>query len=347
MILDWPVGDSISGYQLANILFSPAGPTPGVSYLIGSFNSWTGFPPAVGPTASECVFATYDAIPIFDHGYWTFRRATTANYNGNYKMTLYNNNYTNNTGVGWTIAVADLPSNVNAPASWRLTGSCVTTSLANNTQRIAINATASATNFFDLYFATVQSLTPLPIELLSFTADPYEDNVLCKWVTASETNNDYFEVLRSTDGVDFKKIGIVYGYGAGTSTTNRSYQFIDDEECNSIRYYQLRQVDTDLKFAFSDVVAVNCNNKDNVIQLYPNPATDQLNITFYQFNKEEILIEYVDMLGKIVASENYSTTKGFNKIESSILNLPNGIYYLKIKSGNPKQEDRQIRFVKE
>ncbi|MBK9412353.1 MAG: T9SS type A sorting domain-containing protein [Bacteroidetes bacterium] len=347
MLLDWPVGDSISGYQLANILFSPAGPTPGVSYLIGSFNSWTGFPPAVGPTASECVFATYDAIPIFDHGYWTFRRATTANYNGNYKMTLYNNNYTNNTGVGWTIAVADLPSNVNAPASWRLTGSCVTTSLANNTQRIAINATASATNFFDLYFATVQSLTPLPIELLSFTADPYEDNVLCKWVTASETNNDYFEVLRSTDGVDFKKIGIVYGYGAGTSTTNRSYQFIDDEECNSIRYYQLRQVDTDLKFAFSDVVAVNCNNKDNVIQLYPNPATDQLNITFYQFNKEEILIEYVDMLGKIVASENYSTTKGFNKIESSILNLPNGIYYLKIKSGNPKQEDRQIRFVKE
>ncbi len=66
-------------------------------------------------------------------------------------------------------------------------------------------------------------------------------------------------------------------------------------------------------------------------------------------DKGDIILEYTDMLGKIISSENYSASKGFNKIETSILDLPNGIYYLKLKSGNnnPLQEDRQIRFVKE
>ena len=169
-----------------------------------------------------------------------------------------------------------------------------------------------ATSFNHLY-AIAQSTVPLPIELLSFTAEPEGETVLCKWITASETNNDYFEVLRSDDGIEFKSLGIVNGFGAGTSTTNRSYKFVDNDECTSIRYYQLKQVDIDSRFSLSNVVAVNCNTKENEIKLYPNPATNDLTFSFFQNSKDEITVEYLDMLGKLIRDEHFQTVKGYNK----------------------------------
>jgi len=184
-------------------------------------------------------------------------------------------------------------------------------------------------------YAIGQSTVPLPIELLSFTAEPEKDYVVCNWTTASETNNAYFEVLRSFDGKEFKAIGNVNGYGAGTSTTNRSYSFVDDEEkCNSLRYYQLRQVDIDNKSTLSDIVAVNCKNTDETVSIYPNPASETLTYQFYQSGEDVVEILIVDMMGREVSREVITAQRGFNTSTMSIENLANGVYNLQIRSVN-------------
>ncbi|MBK8584650.1 MAG: T9SS type A sorting domain-containing protein [Bacteroidetes bacterium] len=419
--IDFPVGDSLNpgGYELATVTFTGGTVIPDI---LGYFSPWPSGPPALGPTASECMIATYDAKPLFDHGFWTFSKTNTSPFNGIYKLNMNNTNVSNNTGSGWTIVKADIAANPSLTASWTLIGQCLVASTALSTQRVNINGTnpysvtttigsniittpfsagqsgttnlsvgavitgtgipagsvitaiLTATSFtisnnatatgtvtgsigstanmatsFNHLYAIAQSTVPLPIELLSFTAEPEGETVLCKWITASETNNDYFEVLRSDDGIEFKSLGIVNGFGAGTSTTNRSYKFVDNDECTSIRYYQLKQVDIDSRFSLSNVVAVNCNTKENEIKLYPNPATNDLTFSFFQNSKDEITVEYLDMLGKLIRDEHFQTVKGYNKILTSVTELANGIYYLRIKSGkgNPGQEDRQIRFVKE
>ena len=346
MLLDWPVGDVVKGYQLANILFAPAGPTPGVSYLTGSFDSWPAAAP-VGPTASECLFATYDFLPISDNGYWTFTRAATANYNGTYTMSLNNNNYTPS-GAGWTVAVSDLANNPSSPASWRLAGNCVTTSTQNLTRRSGINTVPVAADFFDLYFTTAISFDPLPIELLYFDATKTDKFVVCKWETATEINNDYFVVERSDDGITFENIGEVKGFGAGTTTTNRSYSFTDDDVCNTIRYYRLKQVDIDRKFTYSDIVAVNCKATGDGIIVYPNPAVQNITCEFYQAKEDVLEISILDVTGRVIKSETYNAQKGKNASIIQIDDLSKGAYYLQIRGVNDLDNvaKRQQQFFK-
>ena len=346
--LDFPVGDSLTpgGYELANVTFSSGTVIPS---LLASFDPWPGMtPPSLGPTASECLYATYDALAMFNHGYWSFSKLAPSPFNGVYKMTLFNSGQSNNTGMGWTVAKADVAANPSLTASWGLIGQCVITSTAGNTQRVNINSPATTATSFNALFTTVQSTQPLPIELLYFTAEPEGENVLCQWETASETNNDYFEVQRSVDGEEWETIGTVRGYGAGISTVNHYYKLIDSERCKGIRYYRLRQVDIDDHFGFSETVAVNCKDGINDISVYPNPGSENIVITFYESAKGEAIIEFVDMLGKIVRTDLVSTQKGFNSIHSTVNDLAGGVYYLRIKTAkNPAQTDRQIRFVKD
>lgn len=83
----------------------------------------------------------------------------------------------------------------------------------------------------------------LPIELISFTGDAVQEGVALHWSTATETDNDHFEILRSQDGMNFEVIDVVSG--AGTSQVRHDYELLDDNAVNGVNYYKLRQTDTD------------------------------------------------------------------------------------------------------
>lgn len=196
---DFPVGISTKGYQRAQVIFTVG---PVTAYDLTAF--FTGWVPPFGPVANECVINTYDVLNAFDNGYWTFN-ASVGTGSGTYTMRLFNNNVGNNFGSGWTVMKSAAP-----PAAWSLQGTCFIPSTAADTRRTGM------TN--DSTYATAQSQDPLPIELLSFTVEPDAVGNLCRWATASETNNDYFDLERSLDGDVFKSIQRVEGYGIGSTT---------------------------------------------------------------------------------------------------------------------------------
>ena len=112
--------------------------------------------------------------------------------------------------------------------------------------------------------------TPLPVELLSFETECDDNNVALNWVTASEINNDYFTIERSTDAVNFETAGTVSGNG-----NNSNYTWTDDNSINGTAYYRLKQTDFNGTFEYHGVRAVTCEQKSNV-SIYPNPATNQI-----------------------------------------------------------------------
>src|SRR4029079_8953019 len=112
---------------------------------------------------------------------------------GTYRITLYNSLMNNNSGLGWTVVKATCGTGLFA-----LSGNCFMGSTAAQTRR------DNLTGFSD--FATVQSMNPLPIELLSFNAESVGKDVRSTWSTSNEINNDHFELERSTDGNEFIKI---------------------------------------------------------------------------------------------------------------------------------------------
>ncbi len=98
-------------------------------------------------------------------------------------------------------------------------------------------------------------ISGLPIELISFKGEPYNDYNLLKWITASETNNDYFTIERSFDAIDFQVVGRVDG--AGNSTSNLSYSLTDMKPYAGVTYYRLKQTDYNGDFTISDMITVS------------------------------------------------------------------------------------------
>ncbi len=95
---------------------------------------------------------------------------------------------------------------------------------------------------------------PLPIELTNFNAELIQNEVVLKWTTASETNNDYFLVERSNDLSNWD--AIIEVNGAGNSTEEINYMDYDKRPMSGLSYYRLKQVDYNGEYSYSAVKSV-------------------------------------------------------------------------------------------
>ncbi|MBK6975910.1 MAG: T9SS type A sorting domain-containing protein [Cytophagaceae bacterium] len=160
---------------------------------------------------------------------------------------------------------------------------------------------------------------PLPVNIISFDSEVTNNqSVKLIWKTASETNNQYFDVQRSTNGKDFTMIGRVNGKGNTQETI--SYEYSDNQPKNGINYYRLKQVDFNGKSEYSKIIAAQ--EISGLTKVYPNPVKDILQINDSQVVKE---IEIIDFSGKIF----YKKVVGGDTYDVSA--VPAGNYILLLK----------------
>ncbi|MBQ4478420.1 MAG: chitobiase/beta-hexosaminidase C-terminal domain-containing protein, partial [Bacteroidales bacterium] len=116
----------------------------------------------------------------------------------------------------------------------------------------------------------------LPVELLYFTAECMGEATQLQWSTASETNNEYFTIERSSNAVNYEEVARIQG--AGTTSQRSDYSFMVDNNSTAITYYRLRQTDIDGKYEIFAPIAIQCQNNKAAteISIYPVPANDQV-----------------------------------------------------------------------
>jgi hypothetical protein len=155
-----------------------------------------------------------------------------------------------------------------------------------------------------------------------------------KWATATETDNQGFEVQRSTDGVNFTKIGWVDGNGNSTST--KTYKFDDkDVEADVVYYYRLMQIDFDADFEYSNIASASIkgDNSVDVLGMYPNPTTGRVVIEVVLPNQQDVKVSLTDMLGRTMTNNAVSVSKGYSNIELDYSGVAAGTYTVSITSG--------------
>ncbi|MBX2846018.1 MAG: T9SS type A sorting domain-containing protein [Saprospiraceae bacterium] len=134
--------------------------------------------------------------------------------------------------------------------------------------------------------------TPLPVELTNFEAERNTNNeVEIRWTTASEFNNDFFALERSSNGLDWQTIATISG--AGTTNTSTNYTYTDTDPNPAISFYRLAQTDIDGTVTYSKVIAVSALNLENLL-LYPNPATEQIVLLGKELANEDIQVFGID-----------------------------------------------------
>ena len=174
-----------------------------------------------------------------------------------------------------------------------------------------------------VYHFILDATTPLPVKLVSFTARKEEEkSINVQWKTTSEVNAQAFEVERSIDGKEFKIIHLEKAYGAENAESD--YQFLDENLASDTYYYRLKSVDMDQSFAYSKIVSVQIDNRED---FFVSPSPTQNTFTIGKFNgKLPFEVEILDASGKRVLSEKV----GKKGQEINIQALSSGIYFVKV-----------------
>ncbi len=173
----------------------------------------------------------------------------------------------------------------------------------------------------------------LPVEMISFSAIAVGSNALLEWQTASEINNDFFEVQRSTDAINWEFVDIVEGHG--NSDEIHYYDCIDKHLQPNTYYYRLKQFDYDGSYEFSNVEAVIIKgNESSKISISPNPAHIMSKLVIDGLGEDITDLRLLDYNGRVVA--NIILDNGF--IDLSCYDLHPGMYLIQVITTNSAPE---------
>lgn len=186
------------------------------------------------------------------------------------------------------------------------------------------------TSYSPVTFGTRVNSNPLPVELLEFEAGCENQEVWLRWSTASESNNDYFKIERSENGTSWSFLSSIPG--AGNSNTIKTYLYQDADPLSAQAYYRLSQIDYDGSVTTYPAVVAQCNEEGTAdyLMLYPNPATEQVQLLINVAAETTSHLVITDMLGQQILVQDLALQAGSNTFSLDIRQLAEAYYYISV-----------------
>ncbi len=176
----------------------------------------------------------------------------------------------------------------------------------------------------------------VPVELTSFTANVNnKGDVILNWTTATELNNQLFEIERRGEDGQYITIGYVEGYG--TTTEPQEYSYMDNTVGTGTFFYRLKQIDFLGTYKYSDEIEVEVNAPltFGLEQNYPNPFNPSTNIKYSVPETGSIKLSIYNVLGEEVAVlVDRIVQVGFYEVTFDASNLPSGVYFYRLQAGS-------------
>ncbi|MDQ3192094.1 MAG: T9SS type A sorting domain-containing protein [Bacteroidota bacterium] len=175
-------------------------------------------------------------------------------------------------------------------------------------------------------------ITILPISLIKFDATFIKKTIQLKWTTASETNNDFFTIERTLDGINFQAIKTIKG--AGNSNQVINYISFDEKPEVGVSYYRLKQTDFDGTSSYSQLVAVEVSFSPELEISNLVTTNNKLSFSLIMDNNSSALVRITDILGKIMYNEIYKNNENYVPVKINMELFPVGFYILNVVQGN-------------
>jgi len=249
--------------------------------------------------------------------YFTITPTTDAGLNGTMVFHYFDNEIT-----GHTEANIKIYKSIDNRSHWTVQNSSI--DVANN------KATLTGISTFSDWTASDAVNQSLPITLTDFTAHAKNKTVMINWQTATEINNDFFTLEHSINGEQWN---IIFSCeGAGTSTNEHYYSYIDYNPSEGINYYRLKQTDIDGAFTYSPIESVELNNNNVDFMVYPNPGKlEAITIMIKSLSTDNATLSIIDATGRQICSGVIEqTTMNVSIRLSDICTINPGTYFISI-----------------
>ena len=210
----------------------------------------------------------------------------------------------------------------------------------------AANASSSNNIFLggvgDGWSSVYLPLAPLPVQFLYFNAIKQSKTVaLLEWKTAQEINTVYYDVIRSTDAINFSFIGKVKA--SGNTNNVVTYNFIDNAPAKGLNYYRLKQADKDGRFTYTPIRVLKFDELDaGLVKYYPNPTNGILNMELTEAIKNEAKVITISNALGMVVSQLRLPANGNIIIPINFSKYAKGIYFIQLQTPNSNSTQRIV-----
>ena len=262
------------------------------------------------------------------------------------KSTDYGETWSNVSGFNgismWGVDIQESDGNIvmagcySCVTTWRsINGGDTWTQISISSTNYQLEITDSITQYAAQGngFYKLESDFFVPVELSSFTAEVSENEITLFWTTASELNNNGFDVEISSNNNDFEKIGFVPGFG--TTTEAKNYSFNVTEFVVGAQYFRLKQIDYDGTFTYTNAVEVEgmAPTEFTLSQNYPNPFNPSTSIKFTLPIDANVSLKLFNLLGEEVTDIiNTEMTAGIHQVNFDGSDLSSGTYFYLMKA---------------
>ena len=200
-------------------------------------------------------------------------------------------------------------------------GNAVISSLA---LRTSDNRFLVGTHGYGMWYTNL--LTPIPVTLTEFKGTLQQKNILLQWSTSTESNSKHFELEKSFDGFNFRRIATIPA--AGFSNTQKQYSYTDNEKLSEKNYYRLRSVDKDGEFKLSNIVLIKPPEIQQDVIVLGNPFKENIRIRFVKAPETNGELRLMDMSGRLMATQKFVTGEQQIQFMLSAGKLSKGVYQL-------------------
>lgn len=251
-------------------------------------------------------------------------------------------------GTSSTLNLTNINNNetngINAPsgrACVRYTGNAALNSNLSNTSNVVVCRATGATTSGGAGFGSASvttgcssCLVALPMELLYFKAECNSSDLILKWATASETNNDYFTIEKSIDGINWESIATIDGAGNSDGIllyeSTYAYQTLETNV-----YFRLKQTDLNGSYTYSEIIdQKKCLMEQVGYMIYPNPTDKVINIKYDHVPNTKYDIVIYNAYQQVV----FTSQQAIKTIDTE--SWKKGLYFLRIN-------DTVMKFVVE
>ena len=193
----------------------------------------------------------------------------------------------------------------------------------------------------NIWWVGVKEETPLPVELLEFTARPFGEKVRLNWSTLTELNNERFEVYRTEDMLIWDYI--TEQPGKGNSIQLQTYEDWDEAPFNGVQYYKLLQHDHSGRVQEYGPVAVDMSKRSfGILSATSSESHQVMTVVFNYDSSEPFTIQVVDMTGRVIVSKSWE--EGISGAHAVTFEGPQarGVYQVILR--NSSQADTRMIF---